>query len=54
MPLTPKGEGIMDAMKEHYGPEKGKRVFNASANKKKISGVHKTKKPKMQTRYAKR
>ena len=28
-------------MKKEYGPEKGERVFYASANKGKIKGVHK-------------
>lgn len=44
MPMTDKGYKIMDAMKETYGPEKGKKVFYASANKGKIKGVHKKKK----------
>jgi len=41
MPLTKKGEKIMDAMMEEYGEEKGKRVFHASRNKGKIKGVDK-------------
>lgn len=41
MPLTPKGREIQDAMKETYGPKKGKEVFYASANKGTIKGVHK-------------
>jgi hypothetical protein len=41
MPLTSKGKKIMTAMKKEYGPEKGERVFYASANKGKIKGVHK-------------
>jgi len=40
MPLTKKGRKIMRAMKSHYGAKKGKRVFYASANKKRIKGVH--------------
>ncbi len=40
MPLTPKGEKIMKSMVEEYGPEKGKEVFYASANKGTITGVH--------------
>lgn len=39
MPLTDKGEKIKDAMQEHYGAEKGERVFYASANKGTIKGV---------------
>lgn len=41
MPLTPKGKKVMKAMKKTYGAKKGKQVFYASANKKKITGVHK-------------
>jgi hypothetical protein len=44
MPLTAKGEKILKAMKKEYGPEKGKEVFYASANKETITGVHKPKK----------
>jgi len=33
MPLTPKGNKIMGAMKEQYGSEKGESVFYATANK---------------------
>lgn len=44
MPLTKKGKKIMGAMKKEYGPEKGKRVFYASANKKTIKGVEKKRK----------
>lgn len=40
MPLTEKGEEIMRAMKREYGAENGKRVFYASANAGKITGVH--------------
>jgi hypothetical protein len=40
MPLTKKGHKIMAAMKEQYGDEEGERVFYASANAGKISGVH--------------
>jgi hypothetical protein len=39
MPLTAKGEKIMAAMKEKYGAEKGEKVFHASRNAGKISGV---------------
>lgn len=41
MPITKKGSKIMKAMKKEYGAKKGKQVFYASANKKKIKGVHK-------------
>jgi len=44
MPLTQKGRKILKAMRKHYGAEKGTRVFYASANTKKITGVHKGKK----------
>jgi len=33
MPLTPKGQKIMSAMKKEYGEEKGESVFYASRNK---------------------
>jgi hypothetical protein len=39
MPLTEKGREIMRAMKEQYGEEQGERVFYASKNAGKISGV---------------
>lgn len=39
MPLTEKGHKIMRAMVEEYGEEKGKQVFYASKNAKKITGV---------------
>jgi hypothetical protein len=42
MPLTKKGKKILASMEETYGDdEKAKRVFYASANAKKIIGVHK-------------
>lgn len=44
MPLTAKGKKIMVAMVKEYGAKKGTKVFYASANKKKITGVHKKKK----------
>lgn len=40
-PLTKKGKKIMKAMRKQYGAKKGKQVFYASANAKKIKGVHK-------------
>ena len=52
MPLSVKGREIKKAMVEHYGQAKGDRVFYASENAGKISGV--TTKPKVTTRYAKR
>jgi hypothetical protein len=39
MPLTEKGTEIKKAMESEYGPEKGERVFYASRNAGKISGV---------------
>ena len=39
MPLTSKGEKILENMKEQYGPEKGEQVFYASVNKGNITGV---------------
>lgn len=41
MPLTKKGKKVMRSMKKTYGSKKGKQVFYASANKGKITGVHK-------------
>jgi len=41
MPLTDKGRKIMRSMKSEYGSEKGERVFYASRNKGRISGVDK-------------
>lgn len=43
MPLTKKGSKIMRSMKKKYGAKKGASVFYASANAKKITGVHKKK-----------
>lgn len=39
MPLTKKGNKILDAMMRQYGSKKGESVFYASANKGTISGV---------------
>jgi uncharacterized protein len=39
MPLTAKGRKILAAMQEEYGEEEGKRVFYASKNAGKITGV---------------
>ena len=44
MPVTKKGKKILSAMQKEYGTEKGKRVFYASANKGRITGVHKARK----------
>ena len=41
MPLTLKGEKIMDSMKRTYGGKKGEQVFYASANAGKLKGVEK-------------
>lgn len=46
MPLTKKGRKIMAAMKGQYGEGKGERVFYASKNKGRISGVDKERKKK--------
>jgi hypothetical protein len=42
MPLTKKGNTIMTAMADQYGPKKGKQIFYASRNKGKIKGVDRT------------
>jgi hypothetical protein len=42
MPLNKKGKKIMKSMKDQYGKKRGKQVFYASLNKKKIKGVKKT------------
>lgn len=39
MPLTEKGQKIMANMRSEYGTEKAKRVFYASRNSGRISGV---------------
>lgn len=39
-PLTKKGRKIKRAMTSRYGKAKGARVFYASANKGRITGVH--------------
>lgn len=39
MPLTAKGEKIMTNMQREYGAEQGKRVFYASRNSGRITGV---------------
>ena len=39
MPLTKKGQKIMRAMKNEYGPKRGEQVFYASKNKGAIKGV---------------
>ena len=39
MPLTTKGEEIKHAMEKSYGTEKGEKVFYASKNAGKITGV---------------
>lgn len=44
MPLTKKGRKIMRSMRRTYkNPKTAKRVFYASANKGRISGVHRKK-----------
>lgn len=44
MPLTAKGQRIKAAMTREYGDKKGERVFYASANSGRITGVHGLKK----------
>lgn len=39
MPLTAKGQKIMANMQREYGPDKGERVFYASRNAGRITGV---------------
>lgn len=50
MPLTKKGRKIKARMVAHYGSEKGKEVFYASANKGTIGGVHRGQKKKVRAR----
>lgn len=38
MPLTRSGSTVLRAMRDEYGPEKGERVFYATANKKPALG----------------
>lgn len=41
IPLTPKGEKILAAMRKQYGDkDRAERIFYASANANKITGVH--------------
>lgn len=42
MPLSNKGRKIMRSMKGEYGSKEGERVFYASRNKGRISGVEKS------------
>ena len=51
MPLTPKGNKIMAAMKKEYGGKKGESVFYASRNKGTISGVDPESKPKKSLKH---
>lgn len=45
MPLTKKGKKVLRSMRKTYGSaKKAKQVFYASANARKIKGVHKKKK----------
>jgi hypothetical protein len=46
MPLTDKGRSLLEEFKQEYGPEKGREVFYAAANKGTITGVHETSKGK--------
>ena len=49
MPLTDTGKKILNNMRRKYGPEKAKRVFYASKNSGKITGVD-----RMRRRFANR
>ena len=44
MPLTKKGKEIKRSMAKEYGVKKGEKVFYASRDAGKISGVDRTKK----------
>ena len=46
MPLTKKGDKILDAMVKEYGKRKGERVFYASINKGSLKGAHRKRKRK--------
>lgn len=39
MPLTPKGNKVIKAMRKEYGNKKGKSVFYATKNAGKLKGV---------------
>ena len=43
MPLTDKGKKIMKSMQKQYGKKKAEKIFYASKNAGKISGVEKAK-----------
>jgi len=49
MPLTSKGSKILSNMTSTYGAKKAKRVFYASINSGKLSGVEKRTKVKSHT-----
>ena len=44
MPLTKKGNEILQAMIKQYGKDKGKKAFYASQNKGTIKGTHRPRK----------
>jgi len=44
MPLTKKGQKILNAMREQYGDKKAKQIFYASINAGKIRGAEGKKK----------
>ena len=50
MPLTDKGRKIKEEMEKTYGKEKAERGFNASKNKRTITGVDKAKKKRKKRR----
>ena len=39
MPLSPSGSTVLRSMQDHYGPDKGERVFYATATKKPALGA---------------
>ena len=41
MPLTKKGNKILNSMKSQYGSKKGTSIFYASINKGKVKGAEK-------------
>lgn len=39
MPLSESGSKVLASMQTEYGPDKGKRIFYATANKKPVLGA---------------
>ena len=54
MPLTNTGKKILNNMKRKYGPGKAQRVFYASKNAGKITGVDRLHHPTVRRRFANR